>query len=78
MAFLFLRERPKAAPTIADSQSGVFLTRSFPNFSRKPSVTLNTPPYSAISVDHLEVVKKNDIEELKNSDTIALHEKFYS
>lgn len=27
--------------------------------------------YNAISVDHLEVVKKNDIEELKNSDTIA-------
>ena len=27
--------------------------------------------YNAVSVDHLEVMKENDIEELKNSDTIA-------
>ena len=34
---------------MADSHIGVFLTLSNPNFSTKPSVTLNTPPYSAIS-----------------------------
>ena len=32
---------------IADSQSGVLKTLSLPYFSIKPSVTLNTPPYSA-------------------------------
>ena len=35
---------PTAAPTIADSEIGVSITRSAPNFSSIPSVTLNAPP----------------------------------
>ena len=42
-------ESPIAASTIADSQIGVFLTRSFPNCFTNPSVILKTPPYSAMS-----------------------------
>ena len=42
-------ESPIATSIMADSHIGVFLTLSTPNFSAKPSVTLNTPPYSAIS-----------------------------
>ena len=34
---------------MADSQIGVFLTRSLPNLLAKPSVILKTPPYSATS-----------------------------
>ena len=41
--------KPIAAPTMADSQSGVLRTLSFPNSSTKPSVILNAPPYSATS-----------------------------
>src|SRR6266702_794131 len=33
-----------AAPTIADSDNGVSITRSAPNSSWRPSVTRNTPP----------------------------------
>ena len=40
---------PKAAPTMALSHSGVLLTRSSPNLSRNPSVTLKTPPYEPMS-----------------------------
>ena len=40
---------PKAAPTMADSQSGVLRTLSALNLSTNPSVTLNTPPYAPIS-----------------------------
>ena len=35
---------PTAVPMIADSASGVSITRSGPNSARKPSVTLNAPP----------------------------------
>ena len=35
---------PIAQPTIADSASGVSITRLGPNSSMKPSVTLNAPP----------------------------------
>ena len=44
MAFLPAMDSPRAAPTMADSQSGVLRTRSSPKASTKPSVTLNTPP----------------------------------
>src|SRR3954471_9901251 len=40
---------PTAAPTIADSASGVSQTRSAPNSSMKPSVTLNAPPKAPMS-----------------------------
>jgi hypothetical protein len=43
------RARPRAAPTAPDSMIGVLRMRFFPNSSRKPSVTLKTPPYSAMS-----------------------------
>src|SRR5215213_2355676 len=36
---------PHAAPTIAASEIGVSITRSLPNSSINPSVTLNAPPY---------------------------------
>ncbi len=35
---------PTAAPTMADSAIGVSMTRSAPNSSSRPSVTLNAPP----------------------------------
>ena len=35
---------PIAQPTIADSASGVSITRCGPNSSMKPSVTLKAPP----------------------------------
>src|SRR5438270_12004854 len=38
-----------AAPTKPSSASGVSITRSGPNFSRKPSVTRNAPPYLPMS-----------------------------
>src|SRR6266550_6360067 len=40
---------PIAAPTIAFSASGVSRTRSAPNSSMKPSVTLNAPPKAPMS-----------------------------
>src|SRR4051812_13045144 len=40
---------PTAVPTIADSASGVSHTRSAPNSSTKPSVTLNAPPKAPMS-----------------------------
>src|SRR3954463_11763386 len=40
---------PTAVPTIADSASGVSHTRSGPNSSKKPSVTLNAPPKAPMS-----------------------------
>src|SRR4051812_32817323 len=40
---------PTAVPTIADSASGVSHTRSGPNSSMKPSVTLNAPPKAPMS-----------------------------
>ena len=49
MLFVLHIESPIATSIIDDSHIGVFLTLSAPNFSTKPSVTLNTPPYSAIS-----------------------------
>ena len=47
--FLPQIESPIAVSIIDDSHIGVFLILSFPNFFKNPSVTLNTPPYSAIS-----------------------------
>ena len=41
--------RPRAQPTAPDSMIGVLRTRALPNSSTKPSVTLKTPPYSAMS-----------------------------
>src|SRR5687767_6987813 len=38
-----------AAPTKPSSASGVSITRSGPNLSRKPSVTRNAPPYLPMS-----------------------------
>ncbi len=35
---------PTAVPTMPDSASGVSMTRSAPNSSMKPSVTLKAPP----------------------------------
>ena len=40
---------PIAQPMIADSASGVSITRSGPNSSMKPSVTLNAPPNTPTS-----------------------------
>ncbi len=40
---------PIAQPMIADSASGVSITRFAPNSSRKPSVTLNAPPNTPMS-----------------------------
>ena len=40
---------PTAVPMIADSASGVSITRSGPNSSLKPSVTLNAPPNTPMS-----------------------------
>src|SRR6476469_213732 len=40
---------PHAAPTIAPSEIGVSTTRSLPNSSINPSVTLNAPPYAPTS-----------------------------
>src|SRR4051812_30597784 len=40
---------PTAVPTIAASASGVSHTRSTPNSSMKPSVTLNAPPNAPMS-----------------------------
>ena len=40
---------PIALPMIADSASGVSITRSGPNSSRKPSVTLKAPPKTPMS-----------------------------
>ena len=47
MAFIPEIDNPNPAPTMADSQMGVFRTRSFPNKSTNPSVTLNAPPYGS-------------------------------
>ena len=41
--------QPTAAPMIAFSASGVSQTRSAPNSSMKPSVTLNAPPNAPMS-----------------------------
>ena len=49
IAFIPLIERPMAADITADSQMGVLRTLSVPKASAKPSVTLKTPPYPAIS-----------------------------
>ena len=49
-------ESPIVAETMADSQMGVFLTLSLPKASRKPSVILNTPPYSAMSCPRITVL----------------------
>ena len=38
-----------AAPMAPDSMIGVLRTREGPNSEKRPSVTLNTPPYSAMS-----------------------------
>ena len=38
---------PIAAPRIACSEMGVSRTRRGPNFSRSPTVALNTPPAAA-------------------------------
>jgi hypothetical protein len=40
---------PIAHPIAPDSMIGVLRTRALPNSSTKPSVTLKTPPYSAMS-----------------------------
>ena len=40
---------PTAVPMIAFSASGVSSTRSAPNSSMKPSVTLNAPPKAPMS-----------------------------
>ena len=40
---------PIAVPMIPDSASGVSITRSEPNSSMKPSVTLNAPPKAPMS-----------------------------
>ena len=40
---------PIAVPTMPDSASGVSITRSAPNSSMKPSVTLNAPPNTPMS-----------------------------
>ncbi len=40
---------PIAEPMIPDSASGVSITRSGPNSSMKPSVTLNAPPNTPMS-----------------------------
>ena len=40
---------PMAVPMIPDSASGVSITRSGPNSSMKPSVTLNAPPKTPMS-----------------------------
>ena len=43
------RAIPTAAPTIADSEIGVSITRLGPNSSMNPLVTLNAPPYTPMS-----------------------------
>src|SRR5438105_9789801 len=40
---------PTAVPMIADSASGVSITRASPNSSKNPSVTLNAPPKAPMS-----------------------------
>ena len=40
---------PTAQPMIADSASGVSITRSGPNSSMNPSVTLKAPPNTPMS-----------------------------
>ena len=40
---------PTANPTIVSSAIGVSCTRSGPNRSRNPSVTLKAPPYAPMS-----------------------------
>ena len=40
---------PTAVPTMPDSASGVSMTRSGPNSSMKPSVTLKAPPKTPMS-----------------------------
>jgi len=40
---------PTAVPMIADSASGVSITRSAPNSSESPSVTLKAPPNTPMS-----------------------------
>ncbi len=40
---------PTAIPTIVSSAMGVSITRSAPNRSMNPSVTLNAPPYTPMS-----------------------------
>jgi hypothetical protein len=42
-------DMPIAAPTIADSAIGVSITRVGPYSSNRPAVTLNAPPYLAMS-----------------------------
>ena len=43
------RARPIAQPSAPDSMMGVLRTRALPNSATNPSVTLKTPPYSAMS-----------------------------
>ncbi len=40
---------PMAIPTMVSSAIGVSITRSGPNRSMNPSVTLNAPPYAPMS-----------------------------
>jgi hypothetical protein len=44
-----LMAAPMATPTIADSASGVSMTRISPNSCCRPSVALNTPPLTPTS-----------------------------
>src|ERR1700682_879476 len=44
-----LRAAPMAAPTMADSASGVSSTRASPNRAYRPSVAPNTPPFRPTS-----------------------------
>src|SRR6185437_15897560 len=47
--FRILRVKGPAATTIPTSEIGVSMTRDSPNRSARPSVTLNAPPYFAMS-----------------------------
>ena len=68
---------PIAAPIIPDSIIGVFFTRFSPNFSKNPSVILNTPPYSAIScpiirVDLSKFIFSYNASEIASTNLISL------
>ena len=52
---------PTAAPTMSDSAMGVSTTRSGPNSSSKPAVTLKAPPSVAMSSPRQKTLSSRSI-----------------
>ena len=59
---------PTAVPMIAFSASGVSSTRSAPNSSMKPSVTLNAPPKAPMSSPRQNTVSSRRISSRRPSE----------